>query len=105
LDIRDSIFLFPEAEMSLLRIIEKIWQNHTFFGIQSRGTIFIDTINIGSKEVRMCGSELLLCHKYFIALSPIIKLAKCSKSENFSLGTNSIRFIILPQRDGIEPFL
>lgn len=32
-------------------------------------------------------------------------MAKCSENENFSSGTNSQRFIILPQREGTEPFL
>lgn len=70
-----------------------------------RGPISTDTINFGSKEVRECSSELLYFHKHFIALSPIIKMAKSTENENFSSGTNSYRFIILPQRSGIEPFL
>lgn len=78
---------------------------YAFCRIQMRRPISTDTIKFGSKEVRECSSELLYFHKHFIALSSIIKMAKSSENENFSSGTNSYRFIILPQRSWIEPFL
>lgn len=67
--------------------------------------ISTDTNKFVSKDVRECSSELLYFHKHFIALSSIIKMAKSSENENFSSGTTSYRFIILPQRSWIEPFL
>ena len=99
------MFLFPKAEIFLFHLIEKKRKHHVFCRVQMRGAISTDTIKFGSKEVRECSSELLYIHKHFIALSPIIKMAKSSENENFSSGTNSYRFIIFPQRSGIEPFL
>lgn len=103
--LRLFMFLFPEAETSSLPLIEKNMKaSCLLWGPKERDNFHLHH-QLWFKEVRKCRSELLFCHKHFIAPSPIIKMAKCSENENFSSGTNSYRFIILPRRDGIEPFL
>lgn len=89
--LRLCMLLFPEADENIFIALnrKKIGKYHTFFGYQSKWTVFIDTINFCSEEVSKWSSELLFCHKYFTALSPVIKMAKCSENEHFSSGTNS----------------
>lgn len=83
--LRLCMFLFSEADENIFIARNKKRKYYASFGYQKR-TVSTDTINIGSKEVSKWSSELLFCHKHFIALSPIIKMAKCLKMKIFPQG-------------------